>query len=221
MVCREGSPDVVEATVPSPEPALPEHEPQEHVPACRLPSAQKQRGPTGQPTVLGERIAISGVPKWDDLGNAVHGFLAADRADLSAEQRRLIGERLLEAWSVVGAFTADDVIAMADRLWKWVNDQWPDARHHREWPLAMRAEDGSRWIGTADLVLDVGDRFVLIDHKTFPGSPDQAKETAEGYWGQLDAYRRMLEAATGKPVVEVYVHFPVLAVAVPLLFDQE
>lgn len=84
---------------------------------------------------------------------------------------------------MVGAFTTDDVIAMADRLWKWVNDQWPDARHHREWPLAMRAEDGSRWIGTADLVLDVGDRLVLIDHKTFPGPRIRPRRRPKGSQG--------------------------------------
>ncbi len=108
---------------------------------------------------------------------------------------------------------------MADRLWKWVDERWPETGRHREWPLAMKAEDGSRWNGVADLVLDLGDRLVLIDHKTFPGSTDQAQEEAERYWGQLDAYRRMLEAATDKPVAEVYVHFPVLGVVVPLPAD--
>lgn len=221
VVRRYGSPDMVEAATPSPEPALPEHEPCEHSPACRLPSAQEQRGPAGQPTVLGERTAVRGEPEWAALGNAVHGFLAADRYGLPAQQRRLIAERLLEAWSVAGVVTADEVIAMADRLWRWVDKQWPEAGRHREWPLAMRAEDGGRWVGTADLVLELEDQLVLIDHKAFPGSIGQAKETAEGHWGQLDAYRRMLEAATGKPVVEAYVHFPFLAVAVPVLLDQE
>ena len=221
LVRRNGSPDVVEAATPAPEPALPEHEPSEHPPAWRYPSAQDERGPTGEATVLGDRTSISGTPEWDDLGNAVHGFLAADREDLPAPRRRAIAERLLEAWSVTGAITADGVIAMADRLWAWVEQQWPGSRRHREWPLAMRAGDGSRWVGVADLVLELDDRLVLIDHKTFPGSPDQAGDVAEGYWGQLGAYRRMLVAATDKPVAEAYVHFPVLGVVVPLLLDDE
>lgn len=221
VVRRDGSPDVIEAEMLPPEMALPEHEVREHAPAWYLPSAQEQRGQSGSPTVLGERITVSGNPEWDDLGNAVHGFLAADRDGLAVQQRRSIVERLLDAWSVTEAVAADDVVAMADRLWRWVGEQWPEAGRHHEWPLVMRAEDGGRWVGIADLVLEVNDQFVLIDHKTFPGSPEQAKETAEGYWGQLDAYRKMLEAATGKLVVEAYVHFPVLGVVVPLLLDSE
>jgi ATP-dependent exoDNAse (exonuclease V) beta subunit len=221
VVCREGSPDVVEAVMPSPEPALPQREPREHAPAWRLPSAQEQHGSAGQPTVLGERIAVSGTLEWDDLGNVVHGFLAADQPSQTLQQRRAIASRLLQAWLVAGAITADDVLAMADRLWCWIDQRWPQAERYREWPVAMRAEDGSRWIGVADLVLGLGDRLVLIDHKTFPGSLGQAVEAAEGYWGQLHAYRCMLQAATNKPVVEAYVHFPVLGIAVPLMFDEE
>ena len=217
---REGSPNVVEPSSPIPELALPEHQPRAHPPAWRLPSAQEQHGPTGAPIMLGERVTIGGAPEWDDLGNAVHGFLASDSDGLSATRRRGIAERLLEAWSVHGSIAADDVVAMADRLWSWVDGRWPMARRHREWPLAMRAEDGSRWMGAADLVIELDDRVVLIDHKTFPGSPDQASDVAGCYWGQLITYRRMLEAATGKPVVEAYVHLPVLGVIVPLMLND-
>ena len=171
--------------------------------------------------MLGERIAVNCELEWDNLGNAVHGFLAADWPSQTVQQRRAVADRLLQAWSVAGAIAADDVLAMADRLWHWVDQRWPQAERHREWPVAMRAQDGSQWTGVADLVLGLGDRLVLIDHKTFPGSPGQAVEAAERYWGQLNAYRRMLQAATSKPVVEAYVHFPVLGIAVPLIFDQE
>ena len=213
---RDGVP-VDEAAPPAlePEPAMTEHEARAHAPAWRLPSALAQRGPTGEPIVLGERIAVHGAPGWDDLGNAVHGFLAADDSELSVQQRRVVAGRQLEAWSVTGAVTVHDMLTMADRLWTWLARRCPDARRRREWPVAMRA-DGSRWTGVADLVLELKDRLLLVDHKTFPGSPDQAAETAAGYWGQVDAYRRMLAAATGKPVVEAHVHFPVLGIVVPL-----
>ena len=217
VVRREGSPDVVVASTLQPEKALPKHEPRVHAPAWHLPSAQEHRGKSGQLTVLGERTIVNGKPEWDHLGNAVHGFFAADRNSLSIQQRRAIVKRLFEAWSVTGAVAVDDVVAMADCFWKWVDKLWPGAVYHREWPLTMQAEDGGRWVGTADLVIEMGEGLVLIDHKTFPGSSSQAKEISEGYWGQLDAYRSMLEAAMGKPVVGSYVHFPILGVAVPLL----
>jgi len=55
------------------------------------------------------------------------------------------------------------------------------------------------------------------DHKTFPGSRTQAVEEAIGYAGQLGAYRRMLEASTGKPVIACYIHCPVPGIVVPVL----
>ena len=79
------------------------------------------------------------------------------------------------------------MLTMADRLRTWLARRCPDARRRCEWPVAMRADDRGRWTGVVDRVLVLKDRLVLVDHKTFPGLPDQAAETAAGYWGQVDA----------------------------------
>ena len=196
---------------------LPEGTPREYPPAVIHPSSLEILGTAGEPAVLGEPTGISGSSEWADLGNAVHGFFAADREGYPIELRREIARRLLEGWGVSSSLTVDSLIEMSSRLHRWIGSNWPGAVRSSEVPLTMQDENGSIITGTADMVLDLGDRIVLIDHKTFPGSRTQAVEEAIGYAGQLGAYRRMLEASTGKPVIACYIHCPVPGIVVPVL----
>jgi ATP-dependent exoDNAse (exonuclease V) beta subunit len=72
-----------------------------------------------------------------------------------------------------------------------------------------RLREGTILRGVADLVLEVATGLVLLDHKGFPGSREQATARAGEYAGQLAAYANALTAATGKPVAAAYIHLPV------------
>ncbi len=216
---REGNTGVVTPRPPEPEPALPKHELRTHPQAWQFPSAVDQHGPTEEPIILGTPISVSGTPEWADLGNAVHGFIAADSSDLPPERRKEIAAYLQEAWSVDGAISTEHFLEVADRLWNWIDAQWDGYRRHREWPLAMKDDNGTQWTGAADLVLEFDDHLVLIDHKTFPGAVEQASTVASSSWGQISAYRQMLEAGTGKRVTAAYIHLPVLGAIVPMALD--
>jgi ATP-dependent helicase/nuclease subunit A len=217
---RFAEPAVMEAVRPQPEPMLPAGTPKEYPPAVVYPSRLKAVGAVaGEPIVLGAPLPVGRITAWDQLGNAVHGFFAADRRTYPTELRSTIACRLLEGWEVSGALPAASLLEMADRLWKWIDSTWSGATLIRELPMQMRTEQGSTMTGTADLVLDLGDRLVLIDHKSFPGAREQAVEVAAGYAGQLGAYRRMLETATGKPVIACYIHCPVSGMVLPLLIS--
>lgn len=210
-----------ESPAPSsePEPMLPEGVPKEHPPALVYPSGLKMAGTVGEPVILGDPFRITGTPVWADLGNAVHGFFAADRTKYSPELRATIAERLLDGWAVSSTLQAGNLLEMADRLWKWIESAWPGAKASRELPMQMKTEHGSMMTGTADLVLDLGDKLVIIDHKTFPGARDIAVKEVAGYAGQLDAYRQMMEAATGRKVAACFIHCPVSGMAVPLRLE--
>jgi len=214
---RMAAPAESPAPPSTPRPMLPEGTPREYPPAVIHPSALEVVGTAGEPAVLGEPTRVSGNPEWPDLGNAVHGFFAADREGYAPGLRREIARRLLEGWGVSSSLTVDSLLEMSSRLHRWIGSNWPGAARSSEVPLTMQDENGSIITGTADMVLDLGDRIVLIDHKTFPGSRTQAVEEAIGYAGQLGAYRRMLEASTGKPVIACYIHCPVPGIVVPVL----
>jgi ATP-dependent exoDNAse (exonuclease V) beta subunit len=164
----------------------------------------------------GERLILSGDPEMQRLGEAIHGFLAADRPTLTADERRGLARGLLGRWTVDFALQPDDLVKASDRLRVWIDTRWPEAIWHREWPLLHRQPNGTIVRGTADLVIEHADGFAVIDHKSFPGSAEQAAQRALGYTGQLAAYAAAVAAATGRVVTECFIHLPVLGSIVPV-----
>jgi superfamily I DNA/RNA helicase len=188
----------------------------EHAPEFVLPSGMKGAGKAGTPEHVGERMVLNGDPAMDALGNAIHGFLAADRLEWPHAKRVSMAGELLQRNGVAGAVLPEAVVEAGDNLGKWIESKWPRAKRHREWPVLMRQEDGSTLKGTADLVLETAAGFVIIDHKSFPGSQVQAVTRAGEHAGQLTAYAAAVSAATGKPVVAMYIHLPVGGNVIPV-----
>lgn len=188
----------------------------DHAPEYVLPSGLKAMGTAGKPEPVGDRIVLNGNPDMSDVGNAIHGFLAADRADCPSARRLVLAGEILQRYGVAGALAPEAVIVAADSLEQWIKAKWPGAPRHREWPVMMRLEDGSTLKGTADLVLETDGGYVIIDHKAFPGNREQAIARAGEYAGQLRAYADAVCAATGKPVLSMYIHLPVGGMIIPV-----
>ena len=83
-------------------------------------------------------------------------------------------------------------------------------------PILHRMEDGSVMRGNCDLALETRDGWIVIDHKSFPGTIEDAKKEAENYASQLFAYADAIKAATGKDVRGCWVHMPVMGIIVQL-----
>jgi ATP-dependent exoDNAse (exonuclease V) beta subunit len=136
--------------------------------------------------------------------------MAADRDDLPVKERLALARGLLEGWKVSEALEPNDLTAAGDAFLKWVNQNWPGARWHREVPLMHRPGTGSGIRGTCDLALETTDGWVVIDHKSFSGRREECAEKASGYAPQLFAYADAIEAATGKKVFGCYIHMPLM-----------
>lgn len=204
---------------PERRPAIPDAAPvpageRAHPPAWLSPSKLGQKGAVGAPVKIGERRKIVGNPDMDQLGTALHAFFAADMEGLSATQRHALAARCMKNRGVDGALSVDDVVAMGDALRAWVSTVAPGAVWRREWPVWRVMEDGSVVRGTADLVLEGKEGVVIVDHKSFPGSLEQAVERAAGYAGQLGAYAGVIEAGGGAKCLATYIHLPLVGVAV-------
>ncbi len=187
---------------------LPDSRP-EYPLAFVVPSSLEAPGKVTVRYEIGERLSVRGNPEMSALGDAVHGFLAADREGLNDQTREEIAVGLLQRWHVDDALVPKDVIRASTAFQKWVTEKWPKATWHREWPLMHRLDNGSVVRGNADLVLATGDDMVVIDHKSFPGSIEQAEQRAATHAGQLGAYARAIEAATGKAVAYTFIHLPI------------
>jgi hypothetical protein len=114
---------------------------------------------------------------------------------------------------------ARDVVTIADRLWGWILRRFPGALLHREWPVTHRMPAGTIVVGTVDLVIAARDGFVVVDHKSFPGRTDDAVDRALGFSGQLAAYAAAIHAATQRPVLSAWIHFPIRGQLVEVRFD--
>jgi len=169
---------------------------------------------------LGSRLPLGDGRRedWDVVGNAVHAFLAADVPDLSQEQRLERAARLLGTAELLGAMTPQSLLDAGDRLRNWVASRWPDAKWHREIPISatvMLPGGARRIIGVIDLLLEIPDGVVLVDHKSFPGGRSALSSKAVEFASQFAAYAEALKHA-GRVIVEQWVHFPIAGSAVRL-----
>lgn len=97
---------------------------------------------------------------------------------------------------------------MSDRLRAFLADRFPGATPRHEWPVHVPF--GPRTLsGRIDLLIDLGDAFVLVDHKSFPAALGEDEGRLRAFAGQTALYARAIEAATGKSCREVWAHQPV------------
>ena len=161
---------------------------------------------------LGGRKPLDAKPEQAaDVGEAIHGFLAADRHGERAA-RLAMATRLLRGYGVQGAFAPDTLLEVSDALRTWLDARYPGATWRREWPVRARlAGDPPRLlVGEVDLFLELPDGFVLVDHKSFPGTErERDRRLVEDYAPQLGWYAEVLEKALGKPMKAAFIHLPI------------
>jgi len=180
--------------------------PREHPPAWVEPSRIVGVATPGTPERLTDPLHSSGTPDAIALGSACHAYFAADRPALGDDERLAIARGVLGRWAVQGSVTPAALVASGNALRAWVTARHPRAEWHHEWPVRQRLDDGSELVGSADLVLVDEGGITLVDHKCLAGSRDDALAAAAAYGGQLSAYARAIEAATGSTVRAQFIH---------------
>ena len=158
---------------------------------------------------LGPRLPTGPKPDMTALGSALHGYLGAELDRLDREARLELARGLLERWEVDGTMEAAQVLEVHRRLDQFIADQFPNTDAvRREWPVSFRTPEHRTLQGWIDLLLETPQGYVVMDHKSFPGTDwvKRARETGP----QLRLYRRAVEEATGRPVLKSLVHFPLL-----------
>ena len=86
--------------------------------------------------------------------------------------------------------------------------------------MSRRLPEGTVVSGFADLVLEAGDRFVIIDHKTFAGNKKEAARKASEFSGQLKAYGDILRKQYKGASASCYVHYPIIGIIVEINVEQ-
>lgn len=165
---------------------------------------------------LGGRLLIAPGVEVNGLGDAVHSFLAVDDTPDTNTRLRLAAQ-ILSNHQVVG-IDCSELLRASSRLKEKLDDMYPDAMWLREWPVTARYNN-QRVVGLIDLLLQLPEGYVIIDHKSFPGAKDDWRTRAASYYPQLHVYAAAVEQATGTNVVATYIHLPVSGHLVKLGID--
>ena len=144
-----------------------------------------------------------GKGKFNLLGSAFHDFIAMN----PEENGKDYAKRLLENYGVEESVAPEVLVECTQNLYRWISETYPLAKISCEVPMTYHDENGTLYQGFIDMLLELPEGFVIIDHKTHPSKVD-AMEYAASCSGQLDLYRKAVEAATGKTVLQTIIHLP-------------
>lgn len=167
---------------------------------------------------IGERIGVASGTDMTVLGTAIHACIAASFTDINAPLSADEVTALLLAFGAGESVTSSSVLAQIEVLRIWIAKKWGNPVAYAEIAVEAETDTGQIINGRIDLLLEVAEGWVLIDHKSNPQGADHWERIAEEYAGQLAAYKGAIERATGKPVLESWLFFPVSAGAVRVDF---
>ncbi len=161
---------------------------------------------------LGDRIVLVGDPDLQLLGEVIHRFLASDDPSTDMETRTSRAAATLARWGVPQV-APGDLISISDRLRTFIDGKFGKAANLQEW--TVHAEDGLQIIsGRIDLLIDLGDGYAIVDHKSFPGSLSLDEERLRASASQISQYGHALKRITGKKRLEYWIHQPIAAAMV-------
>ena len=160
---------------------------------------------------IGVRIPVAPGSDMTTVGIALHACLAAEFTDRAAPLTEVEVAGVLSRFGVAEQIPAAAAHRQLWKLRKWIDSRWPCCEVLTEVPVESVLANGQILSGRIDLLVKVPGGWILIDHKSNPQRRAQWVELAGRYAGQLDAYSEAIEAATGEPVVETWLFFPVSA----------
>lgn len=158
---------------------------------------------------IGTRLPIIGSPEMDVLGTMVHTFLAADSLHIEQTKRELLAQSILQNFDL-SALSVHDLIDASNKLHYFVEQTYPEKLEiHREFPIHLKLNN-QKAFGLIDYLVELPNGWIIVDHKTFPGREELWVERAVSYLPQLQIYAYALETASKKPVLEAWIHMPIV-----------
>lgn len=169
---------------------------------------------------IGERIIVANKPDMSVLGTALHACIGASFTDEKAPLDEAEMGRILAGFDVMEHLTSIDALRQTKALKDWIGNRWPQAHAMAEVPIELSFSNGQQMLGRIDLLLELPEGWVLIDHKSSQLSSDKWEDLAKQYSGQLAAYSKAVERVTGKPVLEKWLYLPVAGGAIQVQMDK-
>jgi ATP-dependent exoDNAse (exonuclease V) beta subunit len=184
----------------------------DHLPLVFNPSSSAETACTvAETTVIGSRVPIVGTAAMDILGTALHACIAAAVTDRKVLQTIADVDGILHRLGASSWLDAESIHRQIAAFLVWIDTRWPECEILAEIPVESVFTNGQVMQGRIDLLLKTSGGWVLIDHKSNPGAADQWDKLAREHGGQLAAYSQAVTQATGLPVLENWLFFPIAA----------
>jgi hypothetical protein len=176
-------------------------------------------GPAGEVVEqcrIGERIALHGQGDKAIVGSAIHACIALSFCNLDVMTEVADFEAILSGFGVQDQLSPDALHRQVGAFLEWIQTRWPGATTRAELAIQSIIETGQVINGRIDLLLELDEGWILIDHKSSQLASAHWKNLAEEYSGQLRGYSEAIQRASGKPVLESWLYLPVAGGAVRL-----
>jgi ATP-dependent exoDNAse (exonuclease V) beta subunit len=109
------------------------------------------------------------------------------------------------------------VLRQVQAFHAWLEDRWPGAKPNAEIAVQSLLESGQVLNGQIDLLLELDEGWILIDHKSSQLAPEHWDQLAVEYGAQIGAYAKAVEHASHKNVLEGWIFLPVAGGAVSVM----
>lgn len=168
---------------------------------------------------IGTRLPITGSLEMDILGTMVHTFLAADSPTLNVETRQQLAQSIQQNFDVY-ALSPEALMEASNRLNHFIEQHYSSREAlYKEFPIHLKVNN-QKASGMIDCLIELPDGWVIIDHKTFPGREEFWTSRAYLHLPQLQIYARALEEVSNKPVLEAWIHMPIVGKMVQFTKDD-
>lgn len=171
-------------------------------------TAPKIAAQTIEKCQVGKRIPVAAGVDPTVFGTALHACIGASFNQGPALAESDV-ERILDGFRVHDAVKSSFVLEQINSLHHWIRARWPNATAYAEYPIQCKLASGQVLNGRIDLLLEVPDGWILIDHKSSQLAADHWDGLAEEYGAQMAAYASALQAISGKPVTQSWLFLPV------------
>lgn len=159
---------------------------------------------------IGKRLVERGGMKWNQVGDAVHAYLALPLAQMDIEARANAASSLVDRWGVGAYLEATHLIAAGEQWLEWINRAYPGAAVRTEVPFTWTNELGQSTSGWMDTLIETTDGgLIVVDHKTYPGETP-SDHLRKHYVGQMTVYSNAIENITGSKPSQAILHLPLI-----------
>jgi ATP-dependent exoDNAse (exonuclease V) beta subunit len=158
----------------------------------------------GEKVEIGEGIGVTAFSKPEELGDCVHSYLAV--AEIEKDGGQQLAEKVVRQWGVETIMEHDKLVLAGKQLRGFIDGRWAGATIHTEVPMSVELPTGQTSEGFIDMLVETQDGYIIIDHKMVRTLNEEKLKIA--YGAQLQCYRNAVEKATGKKVLQTFLHLP-------------